>query len=186
MQTVSPHWAYTLQLPPDPRAPGIARGTVRSVVRAHRMDEVADTAELLASELVTNAYRHAPGPSALRIRALEPHRLRVGVWDSSPEIPPPFNGGLLTPSPSAPGTEALPECGRGLRLVQLYADDWGAYRLGGERSGHRGKLLWVECVLKGGQDGPAGQVRGAASAPGGRSRKTSTGSSNSRTKPWRS
>ncbi|MFC9424724.1 ATP-binding protein [Streptomyces sp. NPDC056987] len=148
MQTVSPHWAYTLQLPHDPRAPGIARGTLRNVVRAHRMHGLAHTAELLASELVTNAYRHAPGPYALRIRALDPHRLRVGVWDSSPEIPPPFNGELLVPAAAAPAGEGLPECGRGLWLVQLYADNWGAYHLGGERSGHRGKLLWVECVRK--------------------------------------
>ncbi|MEV7866802.1 ATP-binding protein [Streptomyces sp. NPDC088124] len=110
MQTVSPHWAYTLQLPPDPRAPGIARGTVRNVVQAHRLAELADTAELLASELVTNAYRHAPGPYALRIRALEPHRLRVGVWDSNPGIPPPFNG---EPSPGVPATDSLSEHGRG-------------------------------------------------------------------------
>ncbi|MFE4058359.1 ATP-binding protein [Streptomyces sp. NPDC059096] len=148
MQTVSPYCAYTLQLPPDPRAPSIARGTVRHVVRAHGMGELADTAELLASELVTNAYRHAPGPYALRVRTLEPHRLRVGVWDNDPEIPPPFNGELLTPPVSGPATGALPECGRGLWLVQLYADDWGAYRFG-ERSGHLGKLLWAECALKG-------------------------------------
>jgi anti-sigma regulatory factor (Ser/Thr protein kinase) len=107
------------------------------------MCSLTDTAELLASELITNAYLHAAAPYALRIRALEPHRLRIGVWDSSPEIPPPFDGGLPNPL----GSPALAEGGRGLQLVRLCADDFGAYRLGGE-SGHTGKLLWVECVQR--------------------------------------
>lgn len=84
MTTVSPPWAYTLQLPHDPRAPGIARSTLRAVLRAHRMAELTDTAELLASELVTNAHRYSQGPCDLRLRAPEPHRLRLGVWDANP------------------------------------------------------------------------------------------------------
>ena len=133
MATVSPPWAYTLHLPHDPRAPGIARSTLRSVLRAHRMTELAETAELLASELVTNAYRYSAGPYALRLRAPEPNRLRLGVWDANPEIPPPFKGAL-----SPPGADA--EHGRGLHLVELCADSWGACPL--QRGG---KLLCVEC-----------------------------------------
>ncbi|WP_405599471.1 ATP-binding protein [Streptomyces sp. NBC_01410] len=134
MATVSPPWAYTLQLPHDPRAPGIARSTLRAVLRAHCMAELTETAELLASELVTNAHRYAQGPCGLRLRAPEPHRLRLGVWDANPEIPPPFKGAL-----SPPVAEA--ECGRGLHLVELCADSWGACPLP-----QGGKLLWVECV----------------------------------------
>ncbi|MCX4584366.1 ATP-binding protein [Streptomyces sp. NBC_01481] len=133
MATVSPPWAYTLQLPHDPRAPGIARSTLRAVLRAHRMTELTETAELLASELVTNAHQYSREPCGLRLRAPEPHRLRLGVWDANPEIPPPFKGAL-----SPPGAEA--ERGRGLHLVQLCADTWGAHPL---KFG--GKLLWVEC-----------------------------------------
>ncbi|AVZ73886.1 hypothetical protein SLUN_18575 [Streptomyces lunaelactis] len=134
MATVSPPWAYTLQLPHDPRAPGIARSTLRAVLRAHRMADLTDTAELLASELVTNAHRYSQGPFSLRLRAPEPHRLRLGVRDANPEIPPPFKGAL-----SPPGADA--ERGRGLHLVELCADRWGACPL--QRGG---KLLWVECV----------------------------------------
>ena len=54
--TVSPPWTYTLQLPQDPRAPGVARVTLRNVLRVHGMPELTEVAELLASELVTNAY----------------------------------------------------------------------------------------------------------------------------------
>jgi anti-sigma regulatory factor (Ser/Thr protein kinase) len=144
METVSLPWAYMLQLPSDPRAAGIARSTLRAVLKAHRMGDLMDTVELLTSELVTNAYRYSEGPCALRIHAVEPHRLRVGVWDSNPEIPAPFNASR--PAPPASGT--LTEYGRGLQLVQMCADSWGAYHLGGGRPARGGKLLWVECVRK--------------------------------------
>ncbi|MDT9693250.1 ATP-binding protein [Streptomyces sp. P9(2023)] len=141
--TVSPPaapWAYTLTLPNDPRAPGVARRTLRTVLAAHGMSGLADTAELLASELVTNAHRYSSEPYTLRLRTLQgPDRLRVSVWDANPVIPPPFRGPLAQP----PDCEA--ERGRGLLLVQLCADSWGACELQGGVHGSGGKLLWVEC-----------------------------------------
>ncbi|GAA3792509.1 hypothetical protein ACFS5L_12200 [Streptomyces phyllanthi] len=60
MVTVSPSptpaWSYALHLPHDPRAPRVARMTLRAVLPAYGISELLDTAELLASELVTNAY----------------------------------------------------------------------------------------------------------------------------------
>ncbi|MEU6376684.1 ATP-binding protein [Streptomyces sp. NPDC046909] len=61
MATVTPPWAYTLHLPHDPLAPGIARATLRTVLAAHGLAEVAPVAELLASELLTNDPRVPPG-----------------------------------------------------------------------------------------------------------------------------
>ena len=139
----SPPWAYTLQLPHDPRAPRVARHTLRTVLAAHGMGGLASTAELLASELVTNAHRYSSEPYTLRLRALHPRRLRLSVWDANPEIPPPFRGVL----PEDPGPDA--ERGRGLFLVRLCADKWGAYELQGGLHGRGGKLLWVECGVKG-------------------------------------
>ncbi|MFF4162810.1 ATP-binding protein [Streptomyces sp. NPDC001741] len=140
LATVTPPWAYTLQLPQDPRGPGIARATLRTVLLVHGMREVIDTAELLASELVTNAYRHSSGPYSLRLRGAGRSRVRVGVWDGNPEIPEPFCGGV----PGEPC--ALAERGRGLRLVQECADAWGAYPIRGGLPGQGGKVLWVECT----------------------------------------
>lgn len=137
--TVAPSWAYTLQLPHDPRAAGIARSTVRAVLRSHAMPGPSDTAELVAGELVANAYRHAHGPCALRLRATAADRVRVGVWDTSPVIPAPFGG---DPAATAPAAAPDAEHGRGLILVRLYADRYGAFRLDGA---HAGKLLWAEC-----------------------------------------
>ncbi|MGI3198628.1 ATP-binding protein [Streptomyces sp. GLT-R25] len=139
MATVSPSWAYTLQLPHDPRAPRIARATLRTVLAAHDLTRLAPTAELLAAELLTNAHLHTNGPYALRLRAAESGRLRIGVWDSDPTVPRGFDApGVVPPDMS--------ESGRGLHLVRACADTWGAYALGGDRGG---KLLWAECQCDG-------------------------------------
>lgn len=139
--TVSPSWAYSLQLPQDPRAPGIARQTLRSVLATHDMSGFRETAELLAGELVTNAYLYSDGPYTLRLRAMDRGRLRVSVWDDNPYIPPPFGPDRPVRLP-APDSER----GRGLFLVRACADDWGGYRLGGTGpyGTAGGKLLWAE------------------------------------------
>ncbi|MFK0116616.1 ATP-binding protein [Streptomyces sp. NPDC090994] len=145
MRTVSPPdtWAYALRLPHDPRAARVARMTVRAALSSHGRHELVDDVELLASELVTNAYRHAGGPCSLRLTALGDGRVRVGVWDNHPYVPVLFTdaeaNGRRTVPPDAPG-------GRGLRLVREYAETWGAWSLGDVLPGRpgTGKLLWFE------------------------------------------
>lgn len=144
MRTVSPPntWTYALRLPHDPRAARVARMTVRSVLDSHGRPEILDAVELLTSELVTNAYRHTNGPASLRLTALADGRLRVGLWDSHPRIPAPFGSPPRDRVPLAP---ADGEGGRGLRLVQEYADCWGGWPLGdGLLDRGAGKLLWFE------------------------------------------
>ncbi|MFI2777770.1 ATP-binding protein [Streptomyces sp. ALB3] len=140
LATVTPPWAYTLQLPQDPRGPGIARATLRTVLLVHGMRDLIDTAELLAGELVTNAYRHSSAPYSLRLRGAGRDRVRVGVWDSNPVIPDPFARGGMD-EPGAPA-----ERGRGLQLVRECAESWGAYPIRGGLPGQGGKVLWVECT----------------------------------------
>ncbi|MWA13168.1 ATP-binding protein [Streptomyces sp. BA2] len=135
-------WSYALHLPHDPRAPRIARQTLRAVLSGYGLGELTDAAELLTSELVTNAYRHTRGPAALRLRGLGGGRgVRVGVWDTDPHIPPPFS---RTPTGLPPLAEEA-EGGRGLRLVAEWATAWGGFPLGDDLFGQRGKVLWVEC-----------------------------------------
>ncbi|MET8942240.1 ATP-binding protein [Streptomyces sp. NPDC004542] len=136
----APKWSYALQLPHDPRAAGIARVTLRAVLAGHGVSQLSYTAELLASELVTNAYRHSTGPATLRLRGLGGGRLRVSVWDTNPHIPPPFD---RRPSPVRP-VPVDADGGRGLFLVCHYADAWGGYPLGDDLFGRGGKLLWCE------------------------------------------
>ncbi|MEV0525353.1 ATP-binding protein [Streptomyces sp. NPDC050439] len=138
-------WSYALHLPHDPRAPRIARHTLRAVLSGYGLGELTDPAELLTSELVTNAYRHTRGPAALRLRGLpggrEGRGVRVGVWDTNPHVPPLFDRPPTGLRPMSPGAES----GRGLRLVAEWATAWGGFPLGDDLSGQRGKVLWVEC-----------------------------------------
>ncbi|MET7457334.1 ATP-binding protein [Streptomyces sp. NPDC005574] len=147
-----PSWAYVLQLPHDARAARIARVTLRAVLTGHGLAQLQDDAELLTSELVTNAYRYSSGPATLRLRGLGHGRLRVSVWDADPYIPPPFDrrSGPVRRVPA----DADADGGRGLFLVCHYATAWGGYSLGGDLPGRGGKLLWCEVGL------PAGAAPG--------------------------
>ena len=142
MATVSPTWSYTLHLARDARSPGIARSTLRSVLSAYNLGELTPTAELLASELLTNAHLHTGGPYALHIRPTESGRLRVGVWDKDPAVPSGLGAGYVHGAMPHGASEG----GRGLGLVRAYADSWGASLLG-EPGG--GKVLWAECGWRG-------------------------------------
>ncbi|MFD4501980.1 ATP-binding protein [Streptomyces sp. NPDC058457] len=138
MTTVAPPWSYTLQLPHDPRAPGIARVTLRGVLAAHDLSALTPTAELIAAELLANAHLHTAGPYALRLRQGEEGRLRVAVWDSDPRVPPRFAAGA-----GSVGGDA--ESGRGLYLVQACAESWGVSVLREPGAARDGKLLWADC-----------------------------------------
>ncbi|GHA40895.1 ATPase [Streptomyces tauricus] len=144
MVTVAPPdtWTYALRLPHDPRAARVARMTVRAALDGHGRGEALDVVELLASELVTNAYRHTGGPASLRLTALEDGRLRVGVWDSSPYVPAAFD---QPPGGRVPTAPAGAEGGRGLLLVRECASSWGGWSFGDGPLGRgAGKLLWFE------------------------------------------
>ncbi|MEU9111817.1 ATP-binding protein [Streptomyces sp. NPDC048483] len=128
-------WEYELAFPRDPRGPGIARTTLRAVLTAHRLDELADRAELLTSELATNSIRHAKGPASVRLRWTHPV-LRVSVTDTSPYLPL-F---LAPPTPEA-------EDGRGLFILDLVSDEWGGCALGDSLLGPGGKTVWFELAV---------------------------------------
>ena len=127
-------WEYSLYIPNDLRAVTICRRTVRLVLTMHGLIRLADTAELLAAELVANAVRHTTGPAALRLR-WRSGVLRIGAWDADPEPPEP---------PSTLGDLVDAEEGRGLALVRACADVWGWHPLA--RNGNRGKYVWCELV----------------------------------------
>ena len=114
--------ATRYELPPDPASAGLARRITRGALGGKPAD-VVDTAELLVSELVANAVRHASAAPEISID-LDGGRVRVTVSDTSPETPDVRHSSL----------EA--ENGRGLLLVESLADAWGWYRT------NRGKRVW--------------------------------------------
>jgi anti-sigma regulatory factor (Ser/Thr protein kinase) len=69
-----------------------------------------ETATLLVSELASNAVLHARSPFLVSVRQHE-HALTVAVVDGSETRPEP--------------REITPTRGRGLRLVETLANDWG-------------------------------------------------------------
>ncbi|MBP2055729.1 signal transduction histidine kinase [Streptomyces griseochromogenes] len=94
------------------------------------VDDLADTAELLVSELVTNALRHTRGPLRLNLR-LRNSRLLCEVEDTESSGPV-----RNVADPDAEG-------GRGIELLELLADAWGSVRTA------TGKITWFELQSKG-------------------------------------
>lgn len=136
-----PHtWQCHLHLTNDPRAPHIARHTIRTALLGHaRPRELADTAELLTSELVSNSVKHSDGPVTIRLRS-RPDVVRVGVMDNHPELPDPL-----------PCTDDQ-DFGRGLFLVEAMADAWGKYPVRGPSPLSDGwKVVWFELSAPGAQ-----------------------------------
>jgi len=100
----------------------------KKIVREWELPDLAETAELLVSELVTNAIRASRGllDPVIRVWLVSDRStLVIRVWDGSGEMPICQDAG-----PDS-------ECGRGLLLVEALSKDWGAYRRG------RGKVVWV-------------------------------------------
>jgi serine/threonine-protein kinase RsbW len=109
-----------------------ARGYVADLLDAVP-PELCQTAALLVSELATNSVRHAGVREfSVEVRYLPAEgRLWVGVTDTGPGQPV-----LREPSITT-------EHGRGLRLVALLADRWGARR----RRGSNDKTVWFELAV---------------------------------------
>lgn len=114
----------------DLRAVGEVRRALRELMRHRCRAEAAEVAELLVTELVTNALVHTDQGAEVSA-TLAADRLRVEVRDYASRRPTPH-------VPSADdGTH-----GRGLVLVQALADAWGVDALGLALGG--GKVVWFE------------------------------------------
>jgi serine phosphatase RsbU (regulator of sigma subunit)/anti-sigma regulatory factor (Ser/Thr protein kinase) len=118
----------TWDLSPDPAAVADARHRVSVQLDMWGLEDVAFTTELMVSELVTNAIRHARTPGKLRI-ILERESLICEVSDGS-----------LT-SPHLRRARTFDEGGRGLLIVAQLAQRWGT------RYDHDGKTIWAEQTM---------------------------------------
>jgi anti-sigma regulatory factor (Ser/Thr protein kinase) len=115
----------------DLRAVCDVRRFVRSALSHWNEDALADDAELMATELVTNALIHADSEVDVRLREAE-DRIRVEVRDSDPRPP------LPAPITFTSGADGDSEHGRGLLIVEALASAWGNAPRG------RGKSVWFE------------------------------------------
>jgi anti-sigma regulatory factor (Ser/Thr protein kinase) len=112
------------------RAPRAARAFVAETLTAWDIQaEEIETVQLVVSELVTNAVLHAPESQRISLELVwAENAVRVMVTDESSNEPR-----RRAPDPS------LPEDGRGVPLVDAFADRWGT-----ERRGRDGKTVWCE------------------------------------------
>ncbi len=115
------HW----ELAPDPSEVPRARELVREQLLEWGLLSIERTAELIVSELVTNAVRHARG-GPVRLRLVRSGTLLCEVEDADHTLPSLLGAG--------PGVEF----GRGLRVVAHLAREWGTSRTA------TGKTVWFE------------------------------------------
>ena len=123
--------------PPEPQYPGLqapglqshcvrlasglaavpaARHEVQAALRAWAVPADPADVVLLTSELVTNAVRHAAGPSITLVVSFARGQVRVDVHDTS----------CVLPEVADVPDDA--ESGWGLHLVASLSDEWGYYR----------------------------------------------------------
>jgi PAS domain S-box-containing protein len=114
-------------LPADPAVVAEARKTATRQLAEWGLDELVFTTELVVSELVTNAIRHATAP--IRLRLIRERALICEVFDS----------GATAPHLRHPRT--TDEGGRGLLLVSQFTQRWGT------RFVPEGKIIWAEQSL---------------------------------------
>ncbi|MFI2378519.1 SpoIIE family protein phosphatase [Streptomyces sp. NPDC018964] len=116
------------RLVPEPSEVGRARAVVREQLHDWGLPKLADSTELMVSELVTNAVLHSHArPVALRL--VRGDTLLCEVEDDDHELPT-----LLDARPTD-------EFGRGLRVVSTLARQWGTSRT------TAGKSVWFELTL---------------------------------------
>ncbi|MFE3638831.1 ATP-binding protein [Streptomyces cellostaticus] len=109
--------AYEGSTPDIARARELARSFLGQVWSAHGLpvsERASGTVQLVVSELVTNAFKYAPGPCLLDIELLEAS-VRITVWDSALDLPV-----IMAPEPGRAGQH-------GLEIVTALSESFAVY-----------------------------------------------------------
>jgi PAS domain S-box-containing protein len=114
-------------LPADPAVVAEARAQAARQLAVWGLEEVSFTTELIVSELVTNAIRHAEPP--IRLRLILDRTLSCEVSDGS------------STTPHLGGADWYDEGGRGLLIVSQLTERWGT------RHTRTGKSIWAQLPL---------------------------------------
>ncbi|KUN61280.1 PAS sensor protein [Streptomyces canus] len=125
---IEPDYVAEWRISLDPVEVGRARAVVREQLHDWGLGRLADGAELMVSELVTNAVRHSHR-RPVELRLVRGDSLLCEVDDDDHDLP-----NLSSAGPTD-------EQGRGLRVVSTLAREWGASRT------KAGKTVWFELTL---------------------------------------
>ncbi|MEY9966277.1 anti-sigma regulatory factor (Ser/Thr protein kinase) [Streptacidiphilus sp. MAP12-16] len=115
-----------VRLPSGPESSARARRLTRSALESWGLDGLGEVAEQLVAELVANVVRHTGGRSFGLRFVRRQGCVRFEVRDPSRALPCLIMG------------ETEDDAGRGLQLVNVLSDRWGADLLS------RGKSVWFE------------------------------------------
>ncbi|MFF4659649.1 SpoIIE family protein phosphatase [Streptomyces sp. NPDC001381] len=122
-------------LEPDPAAVSRARSSVSRQLSTWGLDDLDFTAELVVSELVTNAIRYGRPP--IRLRLIRPQSLDGPAGAPVRSLLCEVSDSSST-TPHQRRARAHDEGGRGLLLVARLAEHWGT------RHARHGKTVWAE------------------------------------------
>ncbi|MDH6628259.1 PAS domain S-box-containing protein [Streptomyces sp. LBL] len=117
----------TWTIPPDPAAVAETRRNALGQLDSWNLSDVAFVTELIVSELVTNAIRHAEPP--IQLRLIYDRTLICEVSDASSTVP------------HLRRARVYDEGGRGLLLVAHLTQRWGT------RPTAKGKTIWAEQTI---------------------------------------
>ncbi|MEV5407830.1 SpoIIE family protein phosphatase [Thermopolyspora sp. NPDC052614] len=117
----------TWDIPADPSYVSEARKLATDQLERWGLDDAVFVTELIVSELVTNAIRHAAPP--IHLRLIHDRALICEVSDNSGTVP------------HLRRARAMDEGGRGLLLVAQLTDRWGT------RQSATGKIIWAEQTI---------------------------------------
>lgn len=135
-------WPLVSSLPPLaalPTAPGTARAHVTAVLAGWKLDALAEAAQLVTSELVTNALRASTTPAG-RPRYVNGRMALIWVClmsDTSRTLIEVHDQAAGEPVIQAADPDA--ETGRGLQMVSLLSEQWGWH----PKIRQDGKCVWV-------------------------------------------
>ncbi|MFF1339367.1 SpoIIE family protein phosphatase [Streptomyces sp. NPDC058290] len=127
-RVLAPEQVASWELPAEPTTAARARELTEATLTRWGLEEMAFTAELVVSELVTNAYRYGGG-TPLVLRLIRDRSLICEVSDSS------------STAPHLRRARTTDEGGRGLFLVAQLTERWGT------RYTRDGKTVWTEFPL---------------------------------------
>ncbi|WNE98809.1 SpoIIE family protein phosphatase [Streptomyces luomodiensis] len=127
VRTLDAAHVATWDVPADPAYVARSRRDVTARLTEWGLDEAVFTTELVVSELVTNAIRHAVPP--IQLRLIHDHALICEVSDAS------------NTAPHMRRARTFDEGGRGLLLVARLSQRWGS------RQTTEGKTIWSEQTL---------------------------------------
>lgn len=124
---------------PGPGMPAQSRELVSRACVEWRIPRLRRLAELIISELASNAVVHARTPAGVSVRLLG-NCLQLAVRDGDPRL-------VYPPPTQVPGSD-IAERGRGLLILDAMTDGWGSAPTA------TGKVVWARLSLSGPRPAP--------------------------------